>query len=63
MIEMEKNTLRKIAFDLIFHLAYIFLHFGHAVPLKKFAGKKITAFLSIFVPIKLEKGYFFNFEI
>ena len=48
--KMKKNIWGKIAFDLIFHLRYIFLYFVHVVPLKKFAKKNFTPLLAIFAP-------------
>ena len=44
------------AFDLIFHLLYVFWYFEHSVSLKTYDKKNIDIFLMIFTPILWLRG-------
>ena len=55
------------AFDLIFHLLYVFWYFEHSVSLKTYDKKNIDIFLMIFTPILWLRGpisgiFFFTFD-
>ena len=51
--KVRKNILQLIAFDLIFHLVYIFMSFGHVVYCKIDAKNIFPHFLTIFALFKL----------
>ena len=48
------------AFDLIFHLTYIFIQFFHTTPLKTFTENNFALFFANFSPIGIVKDLIFN---
>ena len=48
------------AFNLVFHLAYIFIQFFQTTPLKTFTENNFTLFSATFSPIGIVEGLIFN---
>ena len=48
------------AFDLIFHLTYIFIQFFYTTPLKTFTENNFTLFSVTFSPIGIVEDLIFN---
>ena len=47
-------------FNLVFHLAYIFIQFFQTTPLKTFTENNFTLFSATFSPIGIVEGLIFN---